>query len=177
MITCIAKAHDLHAIIRNSLEHAADVLLQAYGYVHLYQQILFIKTHFMIAFAKFVKSSALESQVQLFAHDIANAFAMWQSSEVGRAEFEILRVGLDGPGRYFRKSYTQIIRRRLRMFLGSLHSSPVITLPMNLKSHAVISIVGWISRSHKFANSLEFCPTSVTLRPPLIRIKTRAIPF
>lgn len=124
---------ELDAAIRTSLKHAADALTHAYGFEHFDLRNVSTKTNPTIAFAKFVNLGVLRSGVQLGAQYIANAFAMSQSPEAGRVEFETFMVVDDDPDLYYSKTYTPHIRRGLGMFLVSLHSSRAITLPMNFK--------------------------------------------
>jgi hypothetical protein len=55
MINCTAavvlalRAHELDSAIRNSLEHAADALLQAYGCVHIDLRTITTKTNPTVA--------------------------------------------------------------------------------------------------------------------------------
>jgi hypothetical protein len=143
------NAGELDSAIRESLEHAADVLMQAYECEDVDLRSVSTKTNATIAFAKFVKLGVLKSKVQLGEHYIANAFAISQSPKVGQAEFETFMVVHDDPDLYYSKAYSLHIRRGLGMFLISLHSSRAITLPMNFKWPGIKKAASSVAASQK----------------------------
>lgn len=122
----------LDAAIRAALRLAADTTLAIYGLNHVNLMEVTTKTNLQAAFAKFVRLRVLVKERHVFGQEYVN-FALdayrQKAGHLTEIQFTELMLPTCSGALKFRRSYANVIRPGIGLFLVALHSSGAITLP------------------------------------------------